>query len=78
VGREEGKVGRMGAPSSDAGFASSIYPREEICCAARGMAPVRTGGEGDNTAENGGGRSEGSALCGTRGSTAAGAGEGVG
>jgi hypothetical protein len=74
VGREEGKmaaVARMGATSSDAGSGSSVYPGGKVCCAVRGMALVRTGREGDETAENGGGKSEGSASCVTRGSKAA-------
>jgi hypothetical protein len=76
LGREEGKVasvGRMGATSRDAGSGSSVYPGGGICCAVRTMA-VRTGSEGGETAENGGGAPEGSAPCVTRGGKAAGVG----
>jgi hypothetical protein len=78
ISREVGKIAgvrKMGATSSDVGSAVSAYPGEVVCCVIQGMAVVMviTGRE-NGAAENGGGKSDGSAPCVTRGSKAAGVG----
>jgi hypothetical protein len=78
ISREVGKIAgvrKMGATSSDVGSAVSVYFGGVVCCVIQGMAVlmVITGRE-DGAAKNGGGKSDGSAPCVTRGNKAAGVG----